>query len=148
MKSQLKKAQETDFVPMNKWGKDHWSTFAYIETRIVDHKGKLDNKHMRCNPRIHRQLANVTPFGSLVNGGEYPTRLKDGEIENHDDWSCVEDIEAAGLLTHKIKEVNKNIFGNSAATVKFTDLGYSIAAMLRKHKGEGKNFAEFNPTNK
>ncbi len=29
----------------------------------------------------------------------YPTRLKDGsELANHDDWDCISDMEAAGLV--------------------------------------------------
>lgn len=41
---------------MAAWGRDHWSTLAFIETLCVDHHGGLSDKHrrnMRCNPERH-----------------------------------------------------------------------------------------------
>ena len=119
-------------ISMEHWGKDHWSTLAYIETRIIDYHGGLDVRHMRCNSKLHPQ------FQHIVEGKEYPTRLKEGTIvHDHDDWSCVEDMEAEGLLIS---------LGTGLSPVyKLTDKGYVIAAALRKHKAEGGNFASFNP---
>ena len=140
------KAKEVDYIPMNRWGKDHWSTLAYLETLAVDNRGVIDNKRMRCNPRIHRELANISISG-VMDGGKYPTRLKDGEIDKHDDWSCVEDIEHAGLITTSVKVTKRGmLFGNYQARIKMTKLGLSISGMLRNHKASGGNFHEFNPT--
>lgn len=44
-------------VPVEMWGKDHWSTFGYIETRCVDHDGVPDREHMRCDTDLHPGLA-------------------------------------------------------------------------------------------
>lgn len=44
-------------IPIYDWGRDHWSTFGYIEIRIVDFKGIPDNHHMRCDPKLHPLLA-------------------------------------------------------------------------------------------
>src|SRR5688572_21590317 len=88
---------EGEGVPVKDWGQDHWSTFAYLETRAVDAKGVIDNRRMRCNPRLHRHLANMG-MGSIIDGSKYPTRLKVGTIDKHDDWSCLEDMVAAGFL--------------------------------------------------
>ena len=41
-------------ITVDEFGKDHWSLFAYIETRCVDHKGVLDLAHMRTkNSRLN-----------------------------------------------------------------------------------------------
>jgi hypothetical protein len=109
-------------VPIEKFGKDHWSTFAYIETRIVDHDGFISVPHMR---------------GHLPGWEKYPTRLKGGEeISPHSDFDCVDDLMAAGLLeggraTHYRYSLTRN--------------GQAVASALREHKGLGKNFASFEP---
>ncbi len=123
-------------VPMSKFGKDHWSTFGYIECRIVDHGGIPDRNHMRCDPERHPGLA-----GSRANySGErkkYPTRLAgDNEfLPDHDDWDCAYDLEAVGLLEDLGTGVNP--------VFQLTELGHTVAAALRKHKAEGKMFATF-----
>lgn len=130
-------AEGDDYIPPTLWGRDHWSTLAYTEARAVDHKGVISNPHMRCNNRLHR------PFAHMVGDGrEYPTRLKEGEISGHDDWSCVEDMVAAGLLTAKFRDMEGG-FGNGRAMVKLTEKGQSLAAKLRAHKATGGSFADF-----
>jgi hypothetical protein len=34
-----------DPVPIELWGKDHWTTLAYIETRCVDYDGVPNHDH-------------------------------------------------------------------------------------------------------
>ena len=145
--SNLNDALKVPPISMEKWGKDHWSTLAYLETRAVDHKGKLDNRQMRCDPRIHRSLANLSPLsGEVMDGGKYPTRLRVGTQDNHDDWSCVEDMESAGLLHHvTYKTTDKRAFGFAEATIQFTEKGSAIAGQLRAHKARGGSFATFVP---
>lgn len=119
-------------VPVAQWGRDHWSTFAYIETRIVDHRGVVHNQHMRCHPRLHRAFAHEGSRGPLA-----PTRLAGGEeLAQHDDWSCAEDAIAAGLLT-----VDERVPG--APVFALTDRGHTAAAALRRHKAGGGNFGNF-----
>lgn len=127
---------------MKVWGKDHFSTFAYLETRAVDYGGLVDNKHMRCNPRIHRELANVSP-GGVIDGGEYPTRLKDSELKNHDDWSCVEDMVINGLVKIFARRKNDKQFDNTQIKVEFLERGSDLAADLREHKQDGGSFSNF-----
>ena len=128
-------------IPISLWGKDHWSTFAYLETCLVDHGGKIELPRMRCNPILHRQ------FEHFFDGSKYPTRLKGKkEQADHDDWSCVEDMQAAGLLKMTSRKVRQGFSGTHDASVQFTDIGYAIAGQLRKHKGQGGNFSEFEPT--
>lgn len=133
------------YVPVSKWGKDHWSTFAYLETRAVDHKGIVDNSRMRCNVRLHKEFA-FENFGNVVSGDKYPTRLKQGELEKHDDWSCLEDMVATGLLRAFTRvKFHGQIFGNSEARVELTELGQIYAEQLRRHKMNGGAFATFEP---
>lgn len=100
-------------VPVARWGKDHWTTFAYVETRWVDHRGMLGHDQMRCDrhrhPVFYAAKRRTTAFGSDVDGARYPTRLKtlspgaDGRwgvaaLPGHDDYDCLDDVIRAGLV--------------------------------------------------
>lgn len=137
-----------DYISIDRWGKDHWSTFAYLETRAVD-RGLIDNRQMRCNPRLHRELAN-TGFGGVIDGSKYPTRLRDGsEISNHDDWSCLEDMVAAGLIKAQYRANDKkrkaSAFGFAEARVELTPAGLALAAQLRAHLATTGKYTDFAP---
>lgn len=120
-------------VPINEWGKDHWSTFGYIETRIVDHKGVPAQGHMRCDEDLHPQFAHSGSFGR-----KHPTRLKGGKLQHdHDDWSCLDDAEEAGLL--------ENTGTGMHRVYTLTKKGQKIANQLRTHKASGGQFATFTP---
>ena len=131
------KPEGNDYIPIDQWGQDHWSTFAYLETRAVDDRGLIDNRKMRCNPRLHREFAHGGGYtGMLCDGSKYPTRLKDGEIDRHDDWSCLEDMVAAGLIVAQWRVVHHGaVFGNSQAKVAFTAAGEAMAPDFRVISG-------------
>lgn len=114
------------------FGRDHWSTFGYIEVRCVDHGGRPAKHHMRCCSAIH-------PGHAHVPGAAPPTRLKDGtERTRHDDWDCADDLEAAGLIS---------IGGTGLLPVfKMTAEGTRVAGLLRAHKAAGGSFSTFAPT--
>jgi len=120
-------------ISVEKFGKDHWSTFAYAETCVVDSKGQLSTSRMRCHARRHPGLVSVAGDGS-----KYPTRLNDGtEVWEHDDWDCLDDLEDVGLLEINGTGINP--------VIKLTELGYSVAAELRRYKSQGGNFRTFLP---
>lgn len=120
-------------VPIELWGKDHWTTFAYVETCVVDNGGQLNLARMRCDPDLHPLFANRT---NGIGRTKYRTRLSDGsQLEDHDDWSCADDAETAGLLVNNGTGVNRRYA--------LTPLGEKVAAELRRHKGRGGQFAEF-----
>jgi len=132
-------------VPIAFWGKDHFSALAYVETRCVDFKGTVNNQHMRADPKLHPGLCDARNYAEGYEGDAPPTRrgskvpatrLKGGIAkENHDDWSCLEDMEAAGLLTWE---------GTGLYPIfVMTTLGKAVAAALRAHKMDGGNFADF-----
>lgn len=122
-------------IEIDRWGKDHWSTFAYIETRIVDHKGVPDVRHMRCDCDLHPQFE--SPYMTHAAAGKkYPTRLAGGvQVPDHDDWCCLDDAEEAGLLENVGTGLNR--------VYVLTPWGRKVANALREHKAAGKNFASF-----
>jgi hypothetical protein len=92
-------------ITPDRFGKDHYSTLLYVETRAVDYKGLLDHEHMRCNGLRHPIMllskARSIAFGTTqVDAREYPTWLAGGvEQADHDDYDCLDDLLAAGWLT-------------------------------------------------
>lgn len=107
-------------VEVARFGKDHWSTFAYVETRIMDYKGVLDHDHMRCDEDRHMFMAGAGKRAQMFGGGlstkKYPTRLKKAtrvsgvwEVEekfDHDDYDCLLDAIGVGLLEVAMPGVN------------------------------------------
>lgn len=130
------------YIPVGIWGKDHWSTFAYAASCVAGNGGKIDNRRMRTNPRIHRDLAGITN-GTIMDGGKFPTLIKERSLPDHDDWSCIEDAVAAGLLRVFFRKKNQGIFGGSEAKVELTELGWEIEKRLVSHKNSGKRFSDF-----
>lgn len=124
---------QRDPVPMELWGKDHWSTFAYLETVCVDYKGAIDKRRMRCSTRRHPGWA----LSSSILDTEYPTRLRGKvELSDHDDYDCIEDMEAAGLLKWIGTSTHPGI-------VTLTNKGKQLAGRLRAHKMNGGMFGNF-----
>lgn len=141
-------------IPMARWGKDHWSTFAYVETRIVDHGGKISHDHMRCDADRHPLMHQAKRMPSLGGGDrKYPTRLKDGEQPDHDDYDCLDDAITAGLLEAVMPPAPKDALLTglvekqlmAKARYRLTERGQVIAGQLRAHKGSGGNFHDFTP---
>jgi len=86
------KQRTTKPIPMEEFGKDHWSTFAYVETLVVEGE-QPRRERMRCDADRHPQFAH----GEFKD--KFPTRTKKGEVKNHDDWDCLDDCELVGLRT-------------------------------------------------
>lgn len=121
-------------IPIEQWGKDHWGTFAYLETRCVDHNGVVDIRHMRCDQDRHPQFHHA----GCDNGVKYPTQYKNGgKLADHDDWDCLDDCELLGLIENKGSGLHR--------VYKLTALGRMIAAQLRQHKQDKGNFGDFIP---
>ena len=150
-------------ISLSRWGRDHWSTLAYLETRAVDQGGVIKNAHMRTSVKRHPLFAARGGLGSPTDSGKYPTSYRDGEMPEHDDWDCLNDMVEAGLLS--VKPANPELWeipvGSRGpikyrrsiptkelkVTVKLTELGQRVAGELRAYKQEkGSRFAEFVPS--
>lgn len=84
----------------DRFGRDHWSMFAYVETRTVDHLGTIGHAHARTHGRRHPVMLQAKgDFLRTLDGSGYPTILAGGEeLPDHDDYDCLDDLIAAGLL--------------------------------------------------
>lgn len=137
-------------VPIEQWGKDHWSTLAFIECLCVDNSGSLTDANrarLRCNDKTHpgyslrlTDAGDWKPsYGSRLKGYWKPdgTQDKSRQLSDHDDWDCIEDFEAAGLL--------ENLNTGMNPVFKLTEKGLALAAQVRAHKAGGGHFATFEP---
>lgn len=127
--------KEKEYVSIEQFGKDHWSVLVYIETRVVDFKGLLDRNHMRTDIERHPRL--VGPSQIQTDSRKYSTRLKNGALDDHDDWDCVEDLTVAGLVEMSTIEIV------AETKFKLTDFGWKIAGQLRRHLAEGHSYQTF-----
>ena len=139
-------APKPKHVPIIEWGRDHFSTLAYVETCVVDHSaapgiGVLERAKMKCNPAnypLHDgRFPDLGPWDD-----KYSTRLKGHtadkprQVKGHDDWLCLDDMEAEGLL-----EIISLVNGY----VQLTDKGLKLCHQLREHKAKGGTFSNFEP---
>jgi hypothetical protein len=109
-------------IPPAAWGRDHFSTLLYLETRIVDVGGV------------------VSPLKLRARASGYPTVLRDGERANHGGLDCIEDMRAAGLVegggrnTFAAHEVSggPNPRKQPFAPFALTHKGWQLAHFLRR----------------
>jgi hypothetical protein len=132
-------------VPVELFGKDHYSLLAYIETRCVDHDGILDHRHMRCNVETHplqyrAVIATIQQWnpdwGTRLKGYWKDDKTKDQALKlpHHDDWDCLDDLAAIGIV---------KIISMVNGFVQMTDKGNKLVAQLRAFKTKGGEFADF-----
>src|SRR4029079_15268500 len=96
----------------------------YIESRCVDHAGRLDDRNLRCNPERHTGHVKHGPWETA-----YGTRLSDGVVlAAHDDWDCIDDLEAAGLIERHGSAIN--------SVFRLTSEVLCMVVMLRKERQE------------
>lgn len=132
-------------VPVTRWGKDHWSTLAYVAACVATHSGYLRVEKMRCHPRLHHRLTHPgVAVVILAFGGVGPTHLADGTtLDLHDDWSCVEDMVAAGVVTQSESD---NVLAGKSPRFELTHVGRALAQALVEHRTRvGGNFENFAP---
>ena len=138
-----------EFIPITMWGKDHWSTLAYIDSVIAEHSFypiTIDS-HMRTKRETYdyflmnkaKKFGFITqPYYNFLSSDAYGTKLNDGTtVMAHDDYSCIVDFAKEGLL---------NIDENSIITnkkIKFSDKGLTVMNCLHKHKVNGGTYSNF-----
>ena len=125
-----------DPVALPDFGRDHWSTLLYLETVQVEGIA-IDFRRVRCNQVRHpeyRVVHHISP--ARFNGKEYPTRLAGGEeLHDHDDWDCIEDMVAAGLLD--------DVGFTMTPRYTLTEQGWAYVQALRQHKAAGGSTSDF-----
>lgn len=135
--------KEEGYVPVSKWGKDHWSLLGYVGCRVSDNEGFMDGRHLRCKPdRIGIQRAygqgwspksGTRLYGYFDNPNDKTLHLTD-----HDDIDCLQDMEAEGLV----------LLGTTVSMfVQLTAKGREFEEALRRFKQDKGNFAQFPETN-
>jgi len=139
-----------DLIPEEKFGRDHWSMLAYLETVAVDCAGfqvGLD-AYMRHTRRHHRVMPQECPQPKrakkvlaqfvLTMQPEHGTRLKDGTVlGDHDDFDCLQDLYAAGYFLATTDGVQPGVVLHLSAK------GQRVASLLRAHKSAGGAFRNF-----
>jgi len=121
-------------IAIERWGKDHWSTLAYLETRCVDYRGELDPQHMRCD--LDRNPLQGNRGTHMSRNQRHPTILKGGdEVKGHDDWECVWDMIMAGLV--------QNNGTDTCPMYSLTDEGWEMTQAMRRFHAGGGNYANF-----
>lgn len=115
-------------IPVADWGRDHWTTFAYLAHVIVNEQGQPNILKMRCDRDLHPVLAGSHVMRSQK---KYPTQLRrnpDGTRrlqEDHDDWSCCEDFAEVGLV--------EEIGTGTHPVYRFTELGWKLWFDFQRH---------------
>jgi hypothetical protein len=137
-------------VKMAEFGKDHWSLLAYVETLCVESSkkgvGEISKDRMRCNPK-HHPLHAVNEVRGVHWIDDYSSRLagyypetggtdKSKMVRGHDDWDCLDDLEAAKLI---------EVLSEANGFVILSDLGREMAGRIRAHKTKGGSFSNFSP---
>lgn len=145
------------FIPVEQFGKDHWSLMGYLGWLVAEKKNHdvkgfstVESDKMSRNPERYPIVGGVVSGRSVIgnSGGwrdEYSTRLKgffkaEGEekkklqVKGHCDWACFEDLDAAGLI--EFVTLTSGFF-------KLTNLGVEVVGQLVKHKARGNHYATF-----
>jgi hypothetical protein len=121
--------KQQGYVPMNKWGKDHWSMLGYLGTLAPDGEDIFP-------PRIRQKRSRhwKPEYGTRLHGyfddKNNPALL----LTDHDDWDCLHDMEAEGLVVRP---------SGASTTFGFTPKGHEFVSALNRHKSEGGHFYNF-----
>lgn len=130
--------EQEDAHPIH-WMQAHWTAFYYVaEIAAQDGSCKPDPKRLRCNELEHPEIAKRLREQA---DGEVPvleghdTETTVGTLYEHDDWSCLEDAEDAGLLSCDYRGSQKKY--------KLTPMGYRALKLIEEHLAEGLEVKDF-----
>ncbi len=111
---------------------------AYVEYCCANGQGgigTLEHSCLRCNPeyhpfrgKYHREGRSWRPEWGTRLKGFFPEQRPEFQLPFHDDYHCLEDLEAAGLV-----EIVSLVNG----FVRLTDRGIQVASALGAHKARG-----------
>ena len=147
----MKNFAADSLIPLEFWGKHHWSTLAYVDSVMTDCAGFEvgADARMKSNRRNFRVMLELNPLpkragrrlvGGCVMRPQHTSVLKEATSQNHDDWCCIQDMAAEGLF-RLIREDHVE----PGAILCWSDRGQVLANALRAHKQAAGSFADFNP---
>ena len=118
------------------FGKTHFNLLLYCESCAVDYKGQLDIRRMTIN-------SDKRGYGTTTNTSWKPLYASTcvGNVKPdpmHDELDALEYLEDAGYL--------ENIGTDLNPFIKLSDKGWQIAHELRRHKANGGNYNNFEPS--
>lgn len=121
-------------IPIDEFGRDHYSLLLYVESRCVDNAGIPAAVSMRCNVKRHPGLG--TGSSVAVWRDEWSTRLRGGKrAKGHDDWDCFADMAAVGWVCNIGTGVNPKWY--------LTEVGWCMAHLVRRWKAAGNQVKDF-----
>ena len=122
---EVKDAVAIAAVAPDRFGRDHRSTLLYIESRCVDFRGSVEQKHMRTNNARHPGRG-----PGLSWKPQHGSRLADGSVlPEHDDWDCIDDMIRCGWMENHGSAINPSYC--------LTDAGWAEAHRVRRERAEG-----------
>jgi hypothetical protein len=147
-----------DFVPLEKFGKDHWSTLAYAESVMMEcggfqvgldprmRQGRRNYRVMREQCIRPKRTSRVHPdMAMIMDSKAHGTRLKDGiVVEGHDDWHCIQDLAQLGYFRIGVEIANADRV-QPGVFLHLSPAGRKVADALRQHKENGGTFSTFTP---
>lgn len=130
----------SEHISRERWGKDHWSTLAYLGTCAMDGRPFKPEK-MRCNPATHLGYLARVQVGFLPDAKPewkptWGTILADGRLDDHDDYDVCDDLEREGLA---------EFFSYANGTFTLTDAGLDMVREITRHKMRDGKFRNFRP---
>ncbi len=108
--------KEDIFIPPWLWGIDHNRLLVFLEHIAVDESSCLDSSDQRLSSKF---------------GGGSETRLNGGQVSGHDDWDCLNDLQAWGFVNVEESDMSKKDL-----RVELTGRGWRRAHILRRLKAK------------
>jgi hypothetical protein len=127
-------------VPVERWGRDHFRTLLYVVSCVVGRDGQCESARMRqWSGRPLRGWGDSHAF-ALAGMKNYPTKLAGGaELHDHDDWDCVEDMVAAGMVLwegtgmHPILKLTPYGWRVAQTLTELNQAGLVVSKMTHEH---------------
>lgn len=138
-------ANGTDKIKTKHWGRTHWDVLSFLHTCVEKDRGIVDADLMRCNPDLHREVGGLTA-NRTVSICRSPTRLVGCQVDQHDDWSCLDDLAAEGFIEAEYQDKRKNFhitFGFRKMRVSMTEKGKQTSRTLREYRKSGFDLDKF-----
>lgn len=126
------KKEEQEIIPHNLFGVYHWMMLLRVEGWVVMNNGEIEAERMRTNFNRRPPAPKGKQWDKLI----HSTRTNKGTlIDDHDDWDCLNDLVALGL-------VNIDIWKNKKI-VSLTETGFQVYVRLRRYRQNGEDLNKF-----